>query len=340
MVAAIAVAIDGTRLPNSAEMAAETIFALGKTTGLTPWLLRLASNRSCELDALCQSYHTLREIAVAAQVKSAVEVMRGLRDSTLKSALMKGVVYSTTTEDGGLFNDIDLTIPADQIADGKKLISTMGYSQNVVSHNGSIQLVPDEAIQKFESAHYELFPFTRIIRLEEADRFVPLLELLGITHPFVIEEKRAYLSIELDVHHNLSHGIDSNDYEQHVSWLDFDGEQISCLDWTTHVWFVAARIYHETMILNSSKLRPIVELGRMIRKYEIEWSRVLLISKKYALSPSLYYPLAWLSDSFNVSIPLDVLGDLDEDRKKSGLHDFGDFVPKILGESIVFRPQL
>jgi len=199
-------------------------------------------------------------------------------------------------------------------------------------------LIADEDIQSFETTHYELFPFTRIVKTSKIDHLAPAINDLGLGHPFVVENSEVYVAIELDIHHNLSHGINAGAVLNCVCNTTLMGKPVPQLDWETHVWFVAARVYHEVMVLSSKKLRPLVDLGRTLSNCHLEWDRIIGYSNTYALSPSLYYPLCFLSELLPGTVPVRVLDILDADRERQGLHDFGDFIPKMLGQKVLLRP--
>ena len=150
-----------------------------------------------------------------------------------------------------------------------------------------------------------------------------------------------YLAVELDIHHALSNGINLDDVWKDVSIKALHGEVAEHVSWETHVWFIAARLYHEVMILGATKVRPLIELTRIIESHNIAWAKVLQVSAKYSLGPGIFYVLSFTRDMLGANIPAEVLKDLDEQRRETGrLHDFGDFILKALGETVLLRPVI
>lgn len=313
---------------------------LGNSSGLLPWVLELVATRSTEAAALNHQYKELCGAVSALQRSSALGVMSELMGIGVPARAFKGVAYAASPHGGeAIANDVDILIPRLSVAPARSALERMGFSQHVVSHAGQIQLVADEAIKTFEATHYELFPFTKVIRAPQIDHLARGIDDLGLTHPFVVEDGQVYVAVELDIHHNLSHGIDASRVLDAVCDIEMDGHNLSQLDWETHIWFVAARVYHEVMVLSSRKLRPLVDIGRILSFATLDWKRVIEVSKDYALSPSLYYPLCWISEQLPGTVPEGILSTLDSDRAAQGLHDFGDFVPKMLGQKVLIRPQ-
>lgn len=313
---------------------------LGLNSGLMPWVLEVLASSSQEAANAKLTYARIARCVLNAQMSNSALIASALRAHGINCPLFKGVAYAMSGYGcEAILNDIDMLVPGDSVQLSKAVLKELGFSQNIVSHDGSIQLVSDEAIATFESTHYELFPFTKIIRTPELDSQCDEIRDLGLTHPLIVEDESVYVAVEADVHHNLSHGIDAKAVLACTSPCSEEYAEISRLDWETHVWFVAARVYHETMVLGAKKLRPLVDLGRVLATKTVDWERVLDISEAYALSPSLYYPLCWLAEQIEGVIADEVLEKLDRDRAIQGLHDFGDFLPKILGEKVLLRPE-
>lgn len=312
---------------------------LGVSSGLLPWVLELMKDKTEEAVLAGQQYRELCAAVLGVQTKSMLRVTSGLRDVGIPAPAFKGIAYAASPHGGGaIFNDIDILIPRNSVEAARTALAELGYSQNIVSHGGAVQLISGEAIQSFEVTHYELFPFTRIVRTPEVDYLAQAINDLGLSHPFIVEKEQVYVAIELDIHHNLSLGIEADAVLACVREAECCGSVFSQLDWETHVWFVAARLYHEVMVLSAQKMRPLVDIGRVLAFAELDWERVMNISKTYALSPSLYYPLCWLSEQLPGTVPGDILRALDSDRVAQGLHDFGDFIPKMLGQKVLLRP--
>jgi hypothetical protein len=303
------------------------------------WLLNIQSAENTTLKKLEVSYSRIHQIILETQTKYALEVALTLHKRGIKAPIFKGLAYELGKIGGeAIFNDIDFIISDKNLNETRATLGELGYSQNIVSHEGQVQLVSNDEISKFESLHYELFPFTKIVHSPGLESEISSIEQLGLTHPLVIEEGKTYIAVELDIHHNLSNGLDASEIIESTAPIASSNLILHQLDWETHVWFVAARLYHETMVLSSRKLRPLIDLGRIIENSNIDWKRIFHVSRKYALAPSLFYPLSWLADGFGINIPIDVLVALEHDRKNQELHDFGDFVPKALREEMLFRP--
>ena len=331
-----------SRCPASTMILAEHI-TVGRRTGLLPWIL---ANRESIGDEsatlLLENFKKLASFVIEIQANGWSEVYQHLREAGVESSLLKGLLYAGrfNCQNRVIFNDVDMMIGRSDIEQSKKILTSTGFSQNVISHDGRIQLIPNESILKFESTHYELFPFTKIVRASQLDLYQDTIRDFGFDHPFIIEDGNVYVAIELDIHHNLSNSMDPQEIIDSSKTGEVFGLSARYLDWETHIWFVSARVYHEVMILDSHKLRPLVEVGQIVSTQPIDWNKVLEVSKKYNLSAGLYYVFSFLCDSFSVNIPADTISSLNECRQNQGrLHDFGDFVAKAFDESVLIRPN-
>ena len=317
--------------------------AVGNRHGLLPWILADRGGRGEEQSLImAESYQNIAEAVLSFQSREWRSACSWLLENNVRNAVFKGLLYSQDLFNAGersIANDIDILIRTEDRNIVKNLLHQVGFSQNIVSHEGSVQLISDDIVLQFEETHYELFPFTKLARLQDGALDLHSIRNLGITHPFVYDEENILVAIELDVHHALSNGIDSGDI-----WVDtvtslVQGLEVEHLGWETQVWFIAARLYHEVMVLDSKKLRPLIELGRIIKQKQISWSRVLDVSEKYSLGPGIFYVLSFLNDSLDVPVPPTVLHRMERQCYDNGrLHDFGDFTMKGLGESVLLRP--
>jgi hypothetical protein len=177
--------------------------------------------------------------------------------------------------------------------------------------------------------------------VNDSQKYINYLKDFEIRHPFIIDNEKLFIAVELDVHHNLSKGIDQEDVWFTPTTHQIDSVSTLGLNPSTLAWFIPARFYHEVMILGAMKTRPLIDLSLLISKEEINWKHVALISEKYSLSASLFYVFSFLSDYGKVRIPNSFMLELSQQIKvQPNYHDFGDFLLKLLRKQILFRPDL
>ena len=327
------------------QIKAETLSASEKACGLAAWILKYgALGGSKPLERLSGGYQKLAQLALAVQVAEWRRVVRGLDAQSVRTATLKGILSTSLLGPEDLrwiINDIDILIEPGSRVKAKSVLADLGYTQNAVSHDGDMILVSDNQIEHFESNHYELFPFTKLVAIDIPQEEISIISTLALRHPFVESDGKFFVAVEVDVHHALSHGIDQDDVWGGVFSGSLHGSEARQISWETMVWFLCARLYHEVMVLGDSKLRPLIELNELIHHHTLDWDAILFVSKKYRLSPSLFYVLSLLSDYSSVVVPMRVLRELDADRVSRGrLHDFGDFTLKALNSAVLFRPDV
>ncbi|MFN6273092.1 MAG: nucleotidyltransferase family protein [Microcystis sp.] len=316
---------------------------IGQRYGLMPWSLAIINILDNSREEFLY-YKELSSIAISNQLSAWKKAHTALNAAGIESILFKGLLFSQLlldSKDCLIFNDVDILIKPSEIETTKRVLREAGFSQNFVSHDGDILLIPDTLIDDFESTHYELFPFTSLCEVNDSQKYINYLKDFEIRHPFIIDNEKLFIAVELDVHHNLSKGIDQEDVWFTPTTHQIDSVSTLGLNPSTLAWFIPARFYHEVMILGAMKTRPLIDLSLLISKEEINWKHVALISEKYSLSASLFYVFSFLSDYGKVRIPNSFMLELSQQIKvQPNYHDFGDFLLKLLRKQILFRPDL
>ncbi len=246
------------------------------------------------------------------------------------SSLYKDLLY--------IMNDVDIVIRIENIKTVREVMSSNGYSQNVVSDAGQLHLVPQDAIDEFESKHYELFPYTRVIEVPDLDPYSEFIRDLWPGHPFVIEDNKIFVAVEFDIHHNLSHGIDVLDIWTNPQSFTVGSTNAIAPNSELLAWFLAARFYHEVMTLGKTSAKLLSDLVVLVGSRQIDFERVMAASDQYTLHPSLFYVFRFLKDFVGCPIPDDVVSRLRAKTQASHIpyHDWGDFLPKLLGETALY----
>lgn len=256
-------------------------------------------------------------------------------------AALKGIYFLNELYGVGqryICNDIDFLIKESQVEATKNVLGTLGFSQQFVSHDGVVLPVESELIEQFEGQHYELFPFTRMIPIDEREVTPKTLEFLGLKHPFVVEEGKVFFAVELDAHHNLSTGLEEADIAPRIEF-SVDGRQCYAVSPTVLAWFLPARFYHEVMVLGERKGKLLADIVRLIERHRdtIDWNAVAAAASRYSLEPGLLYVYRFLHEWCEVSIPEMVFVGLRTSAAgKTGYHDWGDFIPKLLDQRVFF----
>jgi hypothetical protein len=91
------------------------------------------------------------------------------------------------------------------------------------------------------------------------------------------------------------------------------------------------------MVLSARKAKLLGDLTVLLSQSLVDWGSVLGMVDRYSLEPGLYYVLSYLSQSIGVPVPNEVLESLRKRLGRQTYHDWGDFLPKLLGVRPTFE---
>jgi hypothetical protein len=288
-----------------------------------------------------EAYLDLAEKALQIQNSAWLEIHDSLSAAGVWAAALKGIFFLNelyAPDERYICSDIDFLIAPRHVDLTKAVLGSLGFSQQFISHDGVVIPVGSDLAARFEERHYELFPFTRVVRLPEFQDRIQSLEKIGVNHPFVVENGELYFALEVDVHHNLSTGLELSDIEDTCIFA-VDGRQCLGVSPTVLAWFLPARLYHEVMVLGARKGKLLADIARLVARFhdEIDWEVVAAIADKYTLEPGLLYVYRFLGEWCGTPFPEWLIARLEQSAEgKTGYHDWGDFLPKLLNVRVFF----
>jgi hypothetical protein len=244
--------------------------------------------------------------------------------------------------------DLDILIRPPDTTGVREIFADLGYVQGRVNiGNLTVQPVSTAEMTVIEATHYELLPFLRIMRVPELDEFEKVIGRWLIGDPFssfAVVHGEVYFVLAFDVHHNLSLDFDIGDIWNSPRRLRLPtGLFVDVQGITDQLWFLAARLYHEVMILNDGRLRGFFDICALLSHYssQIEWDCLLSVASKYDLQPSLYYSLWHVNEVLDSAVPMRILESCSPcNTQVKRFHDWGDFLPKLLQGCACFPATL
>jgi hypothetical protein len=194
--------------------------------------------------------------------------------------------------------------------------------------------VTAEEAARLASAHYELVPFRKIVRVPSLDPYAGIISAyLADDFHFKVINGSVYFFVECDVHFNLSSEFDLGDiWTDPPTLLLPSGQRLLAQSWADMLWFLAARMYHETMVEGDFCVRAFFDLLAIVCRAggAIDWARLRAMVEKYALHPSVFYTLWHVRELLPGAVPDEVIAFVDPSRPGvSRLHDWGDFIAKL-----------
>jgi hypothetical protein len=201
-------------------------------------------------------------------------------------------------------------------------MSGLGYGQSYYdSESKSLVVANTIDITRAEEFHYELYPFRRLepILLDELERSW----LLKLGHgPVRIDHAgRAFIIIEVDIHHGVAVDIDSA-----LLWSravdSMIGEALTFSD-CDHLWLITARYYHEVALHGKRSLRDFAYIAALLKTENIDWDQLLITASELEIRPALFYYLSFAEKLLESPVlPPEALSSLDP-RAGSRLRDWG-----------------
>ena len=186
-----------------------------------------------------------------------------------------------------------------------------------------------------ERGHYELAAFRRLV--PEPDLRSPGLAAAAerVEDLGMVVGAEAFLIAEIDLHFNISNGIDVEDVWRNPRAIRVMGRDATGMSPETLVWFLASRFYHELIVIDQHNFRLFLDLLAVLHRYgrSIRWKEVLAVAHRYGLEPCLYYVLRHARELLGQArIPDRVVTALRPDRPGvDRRHDWGDFTARLFG---------
>jgi hypothetical protein len=270
-------------------------------------------------------------------------VVQNLRALEVEIALMKGgdldlSVYSARLARS--MSDLDILVRPVDVAAVESSLLAAGFQQGLFDRKSlTIRTLSPEVKREAEAGKAELVEYGKLVRLGDLAPFRPeILKYFGPEshHRMVVLDRDVYVFVALDVHVNLAEGFEVEDAWHQMRTVTLPGgTPLLGQSLTDLLWFLAIRLYHETLLDNRPTLRAFVDVVAVLEKFAaaVDWPYLVSIARKYKLQPSLYFVLWHCNEMLGDVVPEATLEELDPLNSTSDRsHDWGDFVPKMMGE--------
>jgi hypothetical protein len=297
--------------------------------------------------ALCELEFLLR-VRMEAFYAAVEPVLERVATAGIDLLLLKGGDLAVTVYPSGLprmMEDLDvLAVPTD-LQEVERALQNEGFAQGTVSST-ALTVAPLTAAQLVSYRamnHYELPTYSKFVELPDcaplAERTSKYLRPFGYWMPVV--GRKAYVPVDVDVHFNVARDIDLDDVWRAPRPLTLpSGRQVAGQSPTDMLWFLTSRVYHEVMQADTGVLLQFIDVLSIIKRYgaEIDWERVQEIGVKYGLLPSFFYVFAHVNECLGPVVPstlIDACYPAHHGARRP--HDWGDFMPKLLGGVMISR---
>lgn len=236
-----------------------------------------------------------------------------------------------------VMGDIDILVRPPDLPIVKEFFSRHGFSQAKLDKS-RLEMVPlsDQERAEFEAGSIEIAEFAKLVSVPDLapfkgviDDYLSYWRMMSLGDSF-------YLVVGYDVHFHLSLEFDLADCWTGLRTIQFP-DVGTCLaqSFSDIVWYLTVRFYHELHLNSASVMRSFLDVLAVVLRHrsELDWARVTFLAGKYRTSPALYYTFWHINEILGDAIPESVLVLLYPPTAESSRgHDWGDFVPRMVGE--------
>lgn len=301
--------------------------------------LGVLDNLPREVQIYVQRWTTLSRIRSILQFRNLTEIMEALDQAGISWFLVKGPDLALLYYPDPLLRpmaDIDIMINQADAPRVQRLMFELGYGHGIfdpVTGRFTDEKKPIGPETFKES--YALPVFVRIESVESPFSALQVPRKLRQRHvkAYIDRAHIMHMPIFIDMHVNLSVGIDVNDIWAGTTITKALERVVRVQSVTGAVWFLAARLYHEAFLYNSQSLRMFGDLHSVLHRElaNVNWAEVAAIAFKYEMRPALFYVLTQMQQLWNIEIPREFLALLRPEQTEIPLqHDWGDVIPKLL----------
>ncbi|AJC82539.1 hypothetical protein IE4803_PB00500 (plasmid) [Rhizobium etli bv. phaseoli str. IE4803] len=292
-----------------------------------------------------EAAHYVRCWTVMSKVRSALEfrnlpeIMDALDRAGIAFFLVKGPDLALLHYPDPLLRpmtDLDIMVKPADAQRVQRLMFDLGYRHGIFDpSNGNWHPERKELDDETFRESYSLPVFVRIESVESPFPGPAVPRQLRYRHVkgYIDSAKKLHMPIFIDMHVNLSVGIDVEDIWSGVRLANGLGRILQVQSATGAVWFLSARLYHEAFLYNSLRLLMFGDLHAVLHKEmaNISWAEVAAIGYKYEMRPALYFVLTQMKRICGIDIPSEFLELIRPDQTEVPLqHDWGDVLPKLL----------
>lgn len=237
--------------------------------------------------------------------------------------------------------DLDIVVhPADALK-ARRVLFDLGYSHGIWNPgNNKFKRMWPRVDREYIASHHELPSVTKTLEVPSPLLTQEIPESWRKKHIkcFVDADRTMTIPVFVDLHVNLSTGLDLADVWWNAQRELVLGRLVRVQSATTMLWFIAARLYHEAFEYGTIKLNMFGDLDAVMRTRanQIAWEQILRVAQTYSMQAPLYYVFSQLRALAAAPIPVDVLEALRPQPSQVPVtNDWGDIVPKLLS-----RPEL
>ena len=174
--------------------------------------------------------------------------------------------------------DLDLLVRRGDVADTVRAFIRRGFVHGELDRRAlTLVEIPAAAHRELVRGHYELLPLSKLTVVPGLTRHRAVLHYIRRRYGLAVRGGHVHYMVSFDVHFNLSLGVDEDVWWRVPRLLRLrSGAPVQVLDPADLLWFLAMRLYAETMHEDEGSLRGVIDVAACLARFrdEIDWARV------------------------------------------------------------------
>jgi hypothetical protein len=314
-----------------------TLSPLGHHLSRLQWI-----NVPAPVRAYLERWQQVSDLRTRVMYAELGRIVRAFSDAGVEYHLIKGSTLGPLYYPSVFLRpmqDLDIMVQPQQALRARQVLFELGYAHGIWNPgDNQFRRMWPRVDRAYLQSHHELPSVTRVFTVPSPYPAAQIPASWRHKHIkcFVDEHQAMTIPVFIDLHVNLSAGMDLADVWCGAQHEEVFGRLVRVQSPTTMLWFLAARLYHEAFEYGTLKLNMFGDLDAVLRQRagQIAWERILAIAVKYAMSAPLYYVLAQARAIAAAPVPVEVIEALRPKHSEVPVtNDWGDIVPKMLSRA-------
>ena len=272
------------------------------------------------------------------QTREAGSIVEELSKTKTRFRLLKGIHFAWAVyPDPRLreYRDIDILLPGDRMDHVEQFLTASGYVRGTIKPGSAKPWgMSDEEVAAYENSSGEKAPYVKLVRatelagLREACQSVPEL-------PVSFAGGKPFLYAKVDLHWSLTrHGWEMRQIWSDADEFEFCGNKALGLRAEDLVWYLALKVYNETMWHNLPSFRYLHDLAVLAQRRDLNWGFVSRTCRRRGIAAELFYALKCVQVLRPERVPDWLLMSLSKRIPSEGL---GNLTPKLFGNPVLAK---
>ena len=312
----------------------QSAFRQAKMRGLLHTVMRGFEGRP--YSAPFEAYDSATSVVKPVLLSAWVDLVDGLRERKIRVLHHGGPVLNAmayTPDTGCLPVEGGLIADSESAAQLMVLLKGLGYSQRWSIRYGRRIAVKRRAINRQESTGIGLAPFTRILSVDLGE---PIDPEVFASLPIVVGRRR--VEVAMTIHVRLRRGTMIDAERDTTKGTLVAGRMVRAPDSSRYGFMLISSFYRQVLGGGLRAATALAHVRALIGGGSWRWRTLsACVAAHQQEASAVFYVLRYLRDIGGASVPLSILRECEGVLDREGAIDYGDFVPKFVGQRPLFE---